>query len=228
MDSGFNGENVIHLIGGDESSNQVNKPLSLEEFEHPNTSFDANPDLTDEGDAFTMEIDRSRKTRLCKTFLAKGSCPFGDECVFIHDDVSRNRENTAILLVDARYRSVGPAPVAPPLAPLPSRPPVLLPPAMPPAKPPAVPIEQEGSNDTVKPINWRTRICRRWEQAGYCQYGSKCLFAHGVAVLDMSHPKSTRVADWSKLSPLFNETQDSQGIVEYLCKQHLYTLLHMQ
>ncbi|CAH9136840.1 unnamed protein product [Cuscuta epithymum] len=34
-----------------------------------------------------------------------------------------------------------------------------------------------------KPNNWKTRICKKWETTGYCPFGSKCHFAHGVAEL---------------------------------------------
>ncbi|GKA12305.1 copia protein [Tanacetum coccineum] len=34
---------------------------------------------------------------------------------------------------------------------------------------------------TVKPLNWRTRNCTKWEYSGYCKFGSKWVFAHGDA-----------------------------------------------
>ncbi|XP_008799428.2 zinc finger CCCH domain-containing protein 56-like [Phoenix dactylifera] len=34
-----------------------------------------------------------------------------------------------------------------------------------------------------RPSSWKTRICNKWEVAGYCPYGSKCHFAHGAAEL---------------------------------------------
>ncbi|KAG8391834.1 hypothetical protein BUALT_Bualt01G0228200 [Buddleja alternifolia] len=44
-----------------------------------------------------------------------------------------------------------------------------------------------GSNgsglSTLKPSNWKTRICNKWELTGYCPFGSKCHFAHGAAEL---------------------------------------------
>lgn len=33
----------------------------------------------------------------------------------------------------------------------------------------------------VKPSNWKTRICNKWEITGYCPFGAKCHFAHGAA-----------------------------------------------
>ncbi|KAK9144309.1 hypothetical protein Sjap_004212 [Stephania japonica] len=38
-----------------------------------------------------------------------------------------------------------------------------------------------GSNQ--KPSNWKTRICNKWETTGYCPFGSKCHFAHGLGEL---------------------------------------------
>ncbi|KAI3449195.1 hypothetical protein Pfo_005860 [Paulownia fortunei] len=42
-----------------------------------------------------------------------------------------------------------------------------------------------GNGSTLKPSNWKTRICNKWELTGYCPFGSKCHFAHGAAEL---HP----------------------------------------
>ncbi|GJR84897.1 zinc finger CCCH domain-containing protein 56 [Tanacetum coccineum] len=44
-----------------------------------------------------------------------------------------------------------------------------------------------GSNSLLKPSNWKTRICNKWEQTGYCPFGSKCHFAHGDAGLMRVH-----------------------------------------
>lgn len=35
----------------------------------------------------------------------------------------------------------------------------------------------------IKPSNWKTRICNKWEHTGYCPFGSKCHFAHGAQEL---------------------------------------------
>lgn len=39
------------------------------------------------------------------------------------------------------------------------------------------------SGSTIKPSNWKTRICNKWELTGYCPFGNKCHFAHGAAEL---------------------------------------------
>ncbi|XAR54531.1 hypothetical protein NMG60_11029698 [Bertholletia excelsa] len=40
-----------------------------------------------------------------------------------------------------------------------------------------------SNNPNVKPSNWKTRICNKWEMTGYCPFGNKCHFAHGVQEL---------------------------------------------
>ncbi|XP_042495922.1 zinc finger CCCH domain-containing protein 56-like [Macadamia integrifolia] len=40
-----------------------------------------------------------------------------------------------------------------------------------------------GNGANQKPSNWKTRICNKWEMTGYCPFGSKCHFAHGLSEL---------------------------------------------
>lgn len=40
-----------------------------------------------------------------------------------------------------------------------------------------------GNGQNQKPSNWKTRICNKWEMTGYCPFGSKCHFAHGLGEL---------------------------------------------
>uniref|UniRef100_A0A1J3GD84 Zinc finger CCCH domain-containing protein 12 n=1 Tax=Noccaea caerulescens TaxID=107243 RepID=A0A1J3GD84_NOCCA len=43
----------------------------------------------------------------------------------------------------------------------------------------------DGSNvaQILKPPNWKTRICNKWEITGYCPFGTNCHFAHGASEL---------------------------------------------
>ncbi|EOA27724.1 hypothetical protein CARUB_v10023877mg [Capsella rubella] len=43
----------------------------------------------------------------------------------------------------------------------------------------------DGGNvaQTLKPPNWKTRICNKWEITGYCPFGTNCHFAHGASEL---------------------------------------------
>ncbi|KAF3792220.1 Zinc finger CCCH domain-containing protein 56 [Nymphaea thermarum] len=40
-----------------------------------------------------------------------------------------------------------------------------------------------GNGSNQKPSNWKTRICNKWEMTGYCPFGNKCHFAHGLGEL---------------------------------------------
>lgn len=41
--------------------------------------------------------------------------------------------------------------------------------------------ESNESKLTLNPLNWKTRICNKWESTGCCSYGKNCHFAHGYA-----------------------------------------------
>ncbi|OMO93300.1 Zinc finger, CCCH-type [Corchorus olitorius] len=48
--------------------------------------------------SFTGESQRSYKGRHCKKFYTEEGCPYGDNCTFLHDEQSKNRESVAISL----------------------------------------------------------------------------------------------------------------------------------
>ena len=97
---------------------------------------------------FVGDSQRSYKGRHCKKFYTEEGCPYGDNCTFLHDEQSKNRESVAISLGPGGYGGAATSPV---------------------------------SGPNAKPSNWKTRICNKWELTGYCPFGSKCHFAHGVA-----------------------------------------------
>ncbi|ESQ52153.1 hypothetical protein EUTSA_v10016994mg [Eutrema salsugineum] len=43
----------------------------------------------------------------------------------------------------------------------------------------------DGDNvaQIVRPPNWKTRVCNKWEITGHCPFGANCHFAHGAAEL---------------------------------------------
>lgn len=116
--------------------------------------------------SFVVETQRSYKGRHCKKFYTEEGCPYGDSCTFLHDEQSKNRESVAISLGPGGYGGGGGgggcgggasgaagAPAA---------------------------GANNGGNSNVKPSNWKTRICNKWELTGYCPFGNKCHFAHGA------------------------------------------------
>ncbi|KAA8522042.1 hypothetical protein F0562_012644 [Nyssa sinensis] len=107
---------------------------------------------------FVGETQRSYKGRHCKKFYTEEGCPYGDNCTFLHDEQSKARESVAISLGPGTGGGYG----------------------------------GNGSNggnggngngSNLKPSNWKTRICNKWEQTGYCPFGNKCHFAHGAGEL---------------------------------------------
>ncbi|KAI4328059.1 hypothetical protein L6164_020451 [Bauhinia variegata] len=52
---------------------------------------------------FTGETPRSFKGRHCKKFYTEEGCPYGDNCTFLHDEQSKNRESVAISLGPGGY-----------------------------------------------------------------------------------------------------------------------------
>ncbi|GFP97303.1 zinc finger CCCH domain-containing protein 56 [Phtheirospermum japonicum] len=106
------------------------------------------------------ETQRSYKGRHCKKFYTEEGCPYGENCTFLHDEQSKARESVAISLGPGNNNNNN---------------------------------NNNNSNNnnnnngnnvsTLKPSNWKTRICNKWELTGYCPFGSKCHFAHGAAEL---------------------------------------------
>ncbi|KAL9308042.1 Zinc finger CCCH domain-containing protein 12 [Arabidopsis thaliana] len=127
----------------------------------------------------TAESGRSFKGRHCKKFYTEEGCPYGESCTFLHDEASRNRESVAISLGPGGYGSGGGGGSG------------------------GGSVGGGGSSSNVvvlgggggsgsgsgsgiqilKPSNWKTRICNKWEITGYCPFGAKCHFAHGAAEL---------------------------------------------
>ncbi|KAE8678505.1 Zinc finger CCCH domain-containing protein 12 [Hibiscus syriacus] len=108
---------------------------------------------------FSGETQRSYKGRHCKKFYTEEGCPYGDNCTFLHDEQSKNRESVAISLGPGGYAGGGGGGGS------------------------GGGGGGGGNGPNVKPSNWKTRICNKWELTGYCPFGNKCHFAHGVGEL---------------------------------------------
>ncbi|XP_050232192.1 zinc finger CCCH domain-containing protein 12 isoform X2 [Mercurialis annua] len=128
---------------------------------------------------FSGESQRSYKGRHCKKFYTEEGCPYGDNCTFLHDEQSKNRESVAISLGPGGYGGAaagggggggggsgnggGGGGVG----------------------------SVSSSAGNLKPSNWKTRICNKWELTGYCPFGNKCHFAHGAADTKQGVPSKT-------------------------------------
>ncbi|XP_057780530.1 zinc finger CCCH domain-containing protein 12-like [Salvia miltiorrhiza] len=105
------------------------------------------------------ETQRSYKGRHCKKFYTEEGCPYGENCTFLHDEQSKARESVAISLGPGSGNGNGNGNGG------------------------GSGYGASASGPTLKPSNWKTRICNKWELTGYCPFGSKCHFAHGAAEL---------------------------------------------
>ncbi|CAN1199974.1 Zinc finger CCCH domain-containing protein 56 [Linum perenne] len=114
---------------------------------------------------FGAETQRSYKGRHCKKFYTEEGCPYGDSCTFLHDEQSKNRESVAISLGPGGVSGGGGGGNG--------------------GNGVVVVVGGNGGGNAanLKPSNWKTRICNKWELTGYCPFGSKCHFAHGSAEL---------------------------------------------
>ncbi|KAF5729715.1 hypothetical protein HS088_TW20G00079 [Tripterygium wilfordii] len=118
--------------------------------------------------SYGVETQRSYKGRHCKKFYTEEGCPYGDNCTFLHDEQSKNRESVAISLGPGGYGGGSAGGVGG-------------------SSSGVVVVGGGGAGvacaGNLKPSNWKTRICNKWEITGYCPFGSKCHFAHGAAEL---------------------------------------------
>ena len=100
-----------------------------------------------------------RKTKLCNKFNTPQGCPYGDRCNFLHD------------------MSAQPFTLALPAVPGQGQEPFQQGP------PPGAAQHQGGGGPPTVPLNYKTRMCVRFESEAGCPFGDKCHFAHGQADL---------------------------------------------
>ncbi|XP_059640330.1 zinc finger CCCH domain-containing protein 12 [Cornus florida] len=112
---------------------------------------------------FSGDSQRSYKGRHCKKFYTEEGCPYGDNCTFLHDEQSKARESVAISLGPGTGGGYGGGSGS--------------------GGGSGGGGSGGGGGSTLKPSNWKTRICNKWELTGYCPFGNKCHFAHGVGEL---------------------------------------------
>lgn len=158
--------NWQEIVAAHEEERAVPNEVPREEFQIPSLG----------STNFGVESQRSYKGRHCKKFYTEEGCPYGDNCTFLHDEQSKNRESVAISLGPGGYGGSGGGAGAGVGA---------VATAGAAAGAAAVGAGGAGGGNNsgasnVKPSNWKTRICNKWELTGYCPFGNKCHFAHGA------------------------------------------------
>jgi hypothetical protein len=104
------------------------------------------------------------KTRMCNKWR-NGSCPFGEKCTYAHGQHELRRVSPEILMQQQMMYSFEKKPQGGRGKPLPQ------------------------NNDEKSQLYYKTRLCIRFMQSGYCVKGSECTFAHGYDDLRLMRKK---------------------------------------
>lgn len=117
------------------------------------------------------------KMKLCKRFSNGEVCPYGEKCNFLHDDPKRYRDDSARIM-DSSVISVGVS-----LNTFSGH---------------VRGLDQTDLNHVnagtdaykmnMRTEHWKTKLCCKFESSGFCTFGDKCGFAHGIAGILSSSP----------------------------------------
>ncbi|KAF5191856.1 Zinc finger ccch domain-containing protein [Thalictrum thalictroides] len=109
--------------------------------------------------------------KLCKTFCNGEVCPYGERCIYHHEDPGKYKEESR-LFRESSVISISTAGTS---------------------------LDNEARSNhsdaintaqsnvdtnwvNSKPVSWKTRMCNKWwETSGNCPFGDQCNFAHGLA-----------------------------------------------
>lgn len=106
------------------------------------------------------------KTRMCNKWRS-GSCPFGDKCTYAHGQHELRRVSPELLaqVQDDAH---------------PQR---------------HITAPEDPDQKTKSQMYYKTRLCIRFMQSGYCVKGNACTFAHGYEDLRLLGQDDNKVAD---------------------------------
>lgn len=98
-----------------------------------------------------------QRMKLCKHYCNGEECPYGDKCIFLHEDPAqfrneyslKSRECFAITIETNNLEG------------------------------------SRNVNKQARGTYRKTKLCRNWKETGYCSYGKNCLFAHGEEELQV-------------------------------------------
>ncbi|CAN6811415.1 unnamed protein product [Brassica oleracea] len=119
------------------------------------------------------------RMKLCRKFCFGEECPYGDRCNFIHEDLSKFREENGKLRESLAISVVDPLSVENGVV-ASHQVEVNRQGGVPAPVPAPAPLNNGGGG--VKTVFWKTRLCGKFEK-GQCPFGDNCHFAHGQAEL---------------------------------------------
>ncbi|CAF2077707.1 zinc finger CCCH domain-containing protein 39 [Brassica napus] len=115
------------------------------------------------------------RMKLCRKFCFGEECPYGDRCNFVHQDLSKFRDESGKLR-ESLAISVGTNPASVENGGGTGSHQVEV------NRRGGIPVPASLNNGVVKTVYWKTRICMKFEN-GQCPFGDNCHFAHGQAEL---------------------------------------------
>mmetsp|Transcript_2359 Transcript_2359/g.4717 ORF Transcript_2359/g.4717 Transcript_2359/m.4717 type:complete len:274 (-) Transcript_2359:1092-1913(-) len=84
------------------------------------------------------------------------------------------------------------------------------------------PTPTADSQPSVRPSNYKTRLCMKWQQQGECSFGARCNFAHGVDEMRQHQQHQHEIV----AAPVFLNTQAQPRAVNENRKTRLCTKFH--
>ncbi|KAG9459691.1 hypothetical protein H6P81_004199 [Aristolochia fimbriata] len=141
------------------------------------------------------EQQRVSRLKICRSFYNGEECPYGNRCTFLHEDPERVRESSVINIDTTTTAAGGHRDRG-----------------------------GDGNSSNQRPFFWKTRLCHKWEQTGYCQYGEDCHYAHGQADLrrvesDNGNGRMGPPKVFPRAYSDINDFPPSQGAMVTPCKQ---------
>ncbi|XP_057545075.1 zinc finger CCCH domain-containing protein 39-like [Amaranthus tricolor] len=129
------------------------------------------------------------KMKLCKKFYNGEECPYGERCNFSHKEPPKFRENSTRFRDNSRESfaisigttgsSIGQSRTADQYD------------VQRMAAPTNVNGCMDGMRGNSRPVWWKTKLCIKFENTGYCPFGDNCHYAHGQAELLLPSSRST-------------------------------------
>lgn len=176
-----NHESGIVMMEGDDLDGLVEDPEEAAQHEENDRWAALRGDFTPKGGVASLISPRIKdprvyKTELCQKFEEMGECPYGPKCQFAH---GKKELRSRSLVLPGPMSLTSPKPNLTIDASLAAATGVQLTDDI------KSPKSQE--QDSVNLISsgpdpklYKTELCRSFNRAGYCRYGLKCQFAHGI------------------------------------------------
>lgn len=156
-DDNNNHEENIETVDASVLSFSADGEVKINESQTPKVLKSSTPRTL--GSRSVVKDARVYKTELCEKFQENGDCPYGLKCQFAHGEKElRQRGNVSVRSAEE----------------------------LSPEQKAQDDVNEELVESTKKSSDlrsYKTELCRSFNRTGYCRYGLKCQFAHGIQEL---------------------------------------------